>query len=228
MVWRVAAIGAALTFGIIVAWLTTGTVEPTTPEGSGAARRPLRPRAFEQSTPAITEFDTAGTGAGTGDNCTPNSHDVQKTAAALGSGYTAARVYEMTLGNIQEVYAAEERSEPWATEREKAILDYTERDVTAVDPSARIEIDCRTSSCRIRVYSEVKHLVGAMGDYPYSCMARYGTADLEQGEPGSRYADFYILFGDQNQDSHAFAHNRDRTCPKYREDWLTFVRRPFP
>lgn len=141
-------------------------------------------------------------------------------------GYTAALAYEATLRNIQEIYAGEPRDEKWASERERAILDYTSKDVTDLDPNARTEIDCRTSSCRIRIYSEEPHLISIMGDYPYACLARYATGELEQGAADSHYADFYILFGDQNKDPAAFAENRDVTCPKYRDLWLEYTRKP--
>lgn len=65
-----------------------------------------------------------------------------------------------------------------------------------------------------------------MGDFPFSCMARYGTADLLQVQDGVKYADFYILFGDDTQESDAFLANRDATCPRYRTEWLEFVRKP--
>jgi hypothetical protein len=141
-------------------------------------------------------------------------------------GYTAAHAFEALHRNMQEVYAAEPRIDPWATRREAAIRDYTQRDVLDADPRSRMEFDCRASSCRIRIYSDDVRLVDTMGDFPFSCMARYGTADLLQVQDGVKYADFYILFGDDTQESDAFLANRDATCPRYRTEWLEFVRKP--
>lgn len=142
--------------------------------------------------------------------------------------YTAAGAYEATHRNIQEIYSAESRKEPWASERERAILDYTNKDVSELDPKSRTEIECRTSSCRVRIYSEDPHLISIMGDYPYACLGRYATGEFDQGSAGSRYADFYVLFGEQNQLPDAFQDNRDLTCPQYRELWLEYTRKPLP
>jgi hypothetical protein len=137
--------------------------------------------------------------------------------------YTAAGAFELTHHNMQEVYAAEARTEPWATRREAAILDYTRTDILEADPAAKIDMDCRTSSCRIRIWSDDIRLVDYMGDFPFSCMARYGTADLTQTDGTRKYADFYILFGDATQDDDDYVANRDLTCPKYREIWKQFL-----
>lgn len=140
--------------------------------------------------------------------------------------YNAARAYEANRGNMQEIYAQEPRVEPWASDRERDVLEYTRDDVLAVDRDAKLEMDCRTSSCRIRIYSKDPHLVDVLGDYPFACMARYSTADLGQGEAGARYADVYILFGNQNHLTPEFMANRDLTCPKYRTQFFEFIKRP--
>lgn len=183
---------------------------------------------MHQTDRASSQHIGSGSDVGSGSACAPKGFPAGHKTEAPSPIYTAARVYETTRGDMQEVYATEARTEPWATVREREVISYAERDIHEVDPDAKIEIDCRTSSCRIRIYSEKPHLNNAMGDYPFACMARYGTAELEKGNPGHKYADFYILFGEQNLGEDAFLANRDLTCPKYREQWLTFVSKPFP
>ncbi len=128
---------------------------------------------------------------------------------------------------MQELYAEELRTEPWATEREAAIRDYTLADIQRLDPAAEVRFDCRSSSCRIRIYSTNQHLTEEMGDYPFACMAKWGTSDLGMAEGERRYADFYVLFGEDNLTVDAFGPNRDLTCPRYRAIWLEAVQRPF-
>ncbi|MBP6632443.1 MAG: hypothetical protein KBG28_25730 [Kofleriaceae bacterium] len=141
--------------------------------------------------------------------------------------WTAAALHESTLRDMQELYAEELRTEPWATEREAAIRDYTLADIQRLDPAAEVRFDCRSSSCRIRIYSTNQHLTEEMGDYPFACMAKWGTSDLGMAEGERRYADFYVLFGEDNLTVDAFGPNRDLTCPRYRAIWLEAVQRPF-
>ncbi|MCW5806993.1 MAG: hypothetical protein KIT31_31830 [Deltaproteobacteria bacterium] len=134
--------------------------------------------------------------------------------------------FEATFRSMQEQYAEEARDEAWAREREDAILAYTQRDILDLDRDARVELDCRTSACRIRIWSEDPHLVDILGDYPFPCMARWGTADLGQVSEGRRYADVYILFDDELRDGTGFVTSRDNTCPRYRDEWLRYTRQP--
>ncbi|HLL21819.1 MAG TPA: hypothetical protein VK427_06800 [Kofleriaceae bacterium] len=165
--------------------------------------------------------------AASGSSCSRKAFPPGHTLERDNSAYTAARAYETTRGQMDEVFANELRNADWASEREHQIASYTRRDILAVDPNAKMDVECKSSSCRIRIGSESRYLTDVMGDYPFACMARYGTAELTQGEPGSRYAVFYILFGSENQDNQKFLANRERTCPKYRDKWLAFVSEPF-
>jgi hypothetical protein len=121
----------------------------------------------------------------------------------------AAEQYAATEHSVQELYALEQRVE------------------LALDPTATIEADCRRSACRVRIYSEEGHLISVMGDYPLGCMANFSTADLEQRDPGHRYADVYMLFNAESHGPEAFEKNRDLTCPKYRSEWLQYIQKPF-
>jgi hypothetical protein len=227
LTWRrslglLAAVAIGLLVGLVLRRGTTASARSTSEETASRTSAIRADRARPGSA-----FATASTQA-----AAPRSASRQLSADDSNGtdphhpSYTAALAYEATLRSIPEIYAGEPRDEKWASEREHAILDYTSKDVTDLDPNARTEIDCRTSSCRIRIYSEDPHLVSIMGDYPYACLARYATGELEQGSAGSRYADFYILFGDQNKDPAAFTENRDLTCPKYRDLWLEYTRKP--
>jgi len=145
-------------------------------------------------------------------------------------GYNAAALHDITGRNLQEIYADEPRSEPWASTREQSVVSYSLDDLKKLDPNVEVDADCRTSSCRIRVYSSNPFLVEEMGDYPFACMARYSTGDLGMTDPGPpqrTYADYYLLFGEQNLDDAAFTDNRDRTCPKIRASWQEHILKPF-
>ena len=225
MILRIVLVVCGLSTGLLIAWLLSA---PTRPSRTSLPRVAIPKQSGPDSSSSLKASSSRSVGPGGVSSNSSNSSGVglPNKPEGIQPGYTAARAYELLRGNIQEIYAAEERSEPWATERGTAIVDYTKQDIQNVDPRSKVEIDCRTSSCRIRIYSEDLRLVDAMGDYPFACMARYGTADLMQGAPGARYADFYLLFGDQNQEPAAFLENRDITCPQYRDKWLSFVKQP--
>jgi hypothetical protein len=140
----------------------------------------------------------------------------------------AARVHAEGGRSAQEIYADEPRQDAWASQRGAELLAYAKADVLAVDPDAKLDVDCRTSSCKIRLQSNNKLLNARSGNYPFACMGSYTTADLEQRDPAHPdvlFADIYILFGDENLDHDAFSMNRDQTCEKYREKWLEYVRK---
>jgi hypothetical protein len=144
--------------------------------------------------------------------------------------YTAAMAFKATGANMQEIYVDEPRIEPWASDRERAIVAHAEADVLALDPKAKLEADCRASSCRVRIYSGSKFLTEEMGNYPFACLGRFSTADLglvDPDDPDRTYADVYVLFGEQNRDPSPFAANRDLTCPNYAADWRQRVANPY-
>jgi hypothetical protein len=223
---RIFIVAGALSTGLLVAWWWSSAKGNSAHEDAMPRSAASVAPANSRSIPLAATEGSPAEGSGSaceGEKIFPARH--RKESATLTQ--TAASAYEMSRGRMPEIYAAEARAEPWATRREHEMLSYTEQDIRNVDPNARTEVECHASSCRIRIYSEKTHLVEAMGDYPFACAARYSSAELGMGQPGSRYADFYVLFGEQNLDDDAFLANRERTCPRYRQEWLSFVSKPF-
>lgn len=124
--------------------------------------------------------------------------------------------FRAQLGSAQEIYAKEGRVDAWAAQRERDLADFSMDDLRLVDPDVALEVECRQSSCRVRLYSE-SALTQAMGPYPFACQASYATPEFGQDENGRSYADVYLLFGEDNQLDDEYRHNRDVTCPVYRE-----------
>lgn len=223
--WRVGSLGVALLAGLAVAWFWARRDRPAlqeaaAPTGPGAnlVEEPTAPRGSgrQASIPRPPGSRPPVDGAGA-----PPRRDEP--------GDSAYGIYAAGGRHPRELYADERRTEPWATRRANELLAYPSDDIRRVDPDAKVEVDCRTSSCRIRVYSKSPFLISELGDYPFACMGRYTTADLDQRDPSrpdSAFADIYILFDGQNLDEGAFTANRDRTCPKYREQWRADVAKP--
>ena len=73
--------------------------------------------------------------------------------------YSAAQLYKAGGGTHAEIYASEPRNPAWADRREKEIAEYPRAEILQVDPDAKVEVDCRTSSCRVRIRSRNPQLV---------------------------------------------------------------------
>lgn len=138
--------------------------------------------------------------------------------------YDAVRLLEAGIGDIQDIYADEPRTEPWASERERAALEYVRQDLLRIDPDARLEADCRTSSCRFRIYSKDARLTSELAAFPFSCMGRLTSADLEMTNEHGAYSDTYVLFDEQGRDHAWYVQNRDATCPRQRDRWHATTR----
>ena len=143
-------------------------------------------------------------------------------------GYNAFALHKLGGRNPEEIYAEEPRREPWATEREKAIDDFIRADILAHDPKAILEIDCRTSSCRTRIYSESPFLTSEFGGFPFGCWAKLMTGDLEQRDrQGRMFANLYSLFGADNLEAQGFETARDQWCLDEQRKFREAIKQPY-
>ncbi|HEY0480342.1 MAG TPA: hypothetical protein VGD37_22640 [Kofleriaceae bacterium] len=135
-------------------------------------------------------------------------------------GYDAARLFGARLDDARSIFEAEPRDDRWAGPREEGIERASLDAFKSVDPHARMEVECRTGTCRVRVFSKLPYLNNQMAPYPLMCLATY--AQPEWGDPKIEepYSDFYLMFGETTRGDEGFSAQRDGTCMKYRDEWL--------
>ena len=144
-------------------------------------------------------------------------------------GYDAARVVELNERSPTDLFAAEPRVEPWATEREGDIISLALPEFRDVDHDARIEVDCHTGICRVRVHSSRPGvLTDRLDNYPLTCLASWASQDPGPRGPGVEdpFSDFYMIFGSETRDREDFLARRDDTCARYRDEWRRRVLLP--
>lgn len=136
--------------------------------------------------------------------------------------YDASRiVFDRFHGYADALWAAEPTDAIWAPHRADQLRKYTEADIAAVDPDARVEIECHTASCRVRIYSETAFLTDTMGPYPFSCMAKLAMAGtLGADGPDGHYSETYLVFHRRGVSDEGFLSYQQTYCPKEREKWM--------
>ena len=142
--------------------------------------------------------------------------------------YNAVWWYESRGRDVLDLFAGEPRDEAWAQEREGDIVSQALPELQDADRDVRVEVECRTATCRVRVYSWKPMLTEESSFYPLTCLSsttvpEWGTVE---GSPDAiPYSDFYMIFGPDTRGRAGFLSRRDGTCARYRDEWRQRVLR---
>jgi hypothetical protein len=127
-----------------------------------------------------------------------------------------------------KVWASEPVSESWAKQRQADLLAFSEDPVRRIDPKARMEIECHTATCRVRIYSKSEHFTDAMYDYPFPCTATsatVGDGDDDVDAQGTPITDYFLIYAPLVMTREAFQTNIKRYCTeKVRDETMGFVK----
>jgi hypothetical protein len=137
-------------------------------------------------------------------------------------GYDALAAFDLRGGGGADVLAlfrAEPRDPAWAPEREADIVDQALSEFLDADRDARMEVECRTATCRVRVYSSNPVITRQLGDYPLACIANSTVPFGGGGPEDEQFLDLFMVFGPEVRDRDGFLASRDLTCARYREAW---------
>jgi hypothetical protein len=143
--------------------------------------------------------------------------------------YNAFGLLTANVGlDVWEVFEHEPRSEPWASERERAIEDLIQTaDLKKYDPDATFMVECHTQICQLRIHSKRKRLTAALTPYPFPCVARQVRPVFGEGDEDTIYN--MIFAGEPGDDTLSAKGFRDRissTCEQYRAQWKNWMQRP--
>lgn len=215
----IAGLVATLAIGLTAAYLTRDrAANDAPPSEATAASLPAVERSSAASTAPVAQAVAPGART-VGSAERPLERDPRKP------GYSAARIYGIRMDGAREIFEAEPRDPVWAKQRETDVADAALNELKQVDPEVKMEVECRTGTCRVRVHSRIPYLTDQMAFYPLVCLAAFAqpewgnstTVDPSAEDP---FSDFYLIFGDSNQDSKGFTAWKAGTCPQYRDDWL--------
>jgi hypothetical protein len=136
--------------------------------------------------------------------------------------YDAVQLYERHGRDVLDLFAAEPRDEAWAQEREGDIVSQALPELQDADHDVRVEVECHTATCRVRVYSWKSMLTEESSFYPLTCLSSYTVPEwgtVGNGSDATPYSDFYMIFGPGTRDRDGFLSRRDGTCARYRDEW---------
>ncbi|HEU0034576.1 MAG TPA: hypothetical protein VFQ53_28325 [Kofleriaceae bacterium] len=131
--------------------------------------------------------------------------------------YDAARLYATSWSDGQGIFQAEPRKEPWASQREQQVRDAITDAFRSVDEDAQISVECRTSTCSVRVDSPSRLLNGELDQFPLVCISSFVEPDFH---PEAGYAEHYVIFGGDNLSSEGFEKQRSEECAKWRDAFI--------
>jgi hypothetical protein len=140
-------------------------------------------------------------------------------------GYDPVAAYElMGGGNVRGLFVSEPRADPWAGEREADLARLILPELQAVDPDVRVEAECRTATCRLRLYSQMPALTERLGEYPLSCLASKtalmsGTSAPVSPDAEEPVPSFFLVFRRETLDRVAFLSWIGDMCPRERAEW---------
>ncbi|HWU87454.1 MAG TPA: hypothetical protein VN253_09270 [Kofleriaceae bacterium] len=145
-------------------------------------------------------------------------------------GYDALAAFDLRGGGGADVLALfrdEPRDPTWASEREADIVDQALPEFLDVDRDARMDVECHTATCRVRIHSRNPVLTRMLGDYPLACLA---NSTVPLGGPWGAgvedpFSDIYMVFGPDVRERDGFLVAHDRTCARYREQWQQMLER---
>ena len=218
----------ALVLGVAVAWWTRASLGGGLPVAPGPPAPGASPRPTPLEIPAVAR--SVIDGAGPELARVPDAEDPTGPLERdpRGRGYDAARLYNLRIGDARGIFEAEPRVEAWATQREADIVASALSALQHADPDVRMEVECRTGTCRVRVHSRRPSLTDRMDFYPLVCLASFaepewGNSTSDDPSVEDPYSDFYLLFGAATRGADGFAAQRDSTCGRYRDAWLREV-----
>lgn len=215
----------ALVLGVAVAWWTRAASYGRPPATPGPPESETGPRRVPFAVPSVSSGGLAGAAMEVArvpmaaDPAGPLERDPR------GRGYDAARLFNLHIGDAKGIFDAEPRVEAWARQREADIVASALSELQHADPDVRMEVECRTGTCRVRVHSRKPFLTDQMDFYPLMCLASFaqpewGNSTSEDPSVEDPYSDFYLIFGAATRDADGFAAQRDSTCGQYRDAWL--------
>ncbi|HWU88313.1 MAG TPA: hypothetical protein VN253_13600 [Kofleriaceae bacterium] len=148
-------------------------------------------------------------------------------------GYDAKAAFDLRGGGPGDVLALfhdEPRDPFWAPERETDIASQALSEFLDADRDARMEIECHTAICRVRVHSRNPLLTRRIGFYPLACIANSAVPLWGPSGPEveDQFTDFYLVFGPDIREHDGFVASRDLTCARYREQWRQMITSPGP
>lgn len=138
--------------------------------------------------------------------------------------YEPVAAYElMGGGNVRNLFLSEPRADPWASEREADLVSLVLPEWQAVDPDARVEAECRTATCRIRLFSQTS-LAERLGQYPLLCLAQKtavmtGTAVPVSPDAEEPVPSWFIVFRRETLPRDGFLSWIGDMCPRDRDEW---------
>lgn len=220
---------SAVVLGLAVAWLTRERREARSvsdPEAiaSGRAGAPV---AAKGATPASNAAPVEAV-----QQPQPPASDPPQAQATSpiqrdprGPGYDPARLFRLRGGDAENLYNVEPRDEAFASRREAELKDVGLTAMRIADPKVRLEVECRTAICKVRVYSKKQLLSGAMPFYPLVCLAAssqpyFGPSIADDPTLQDPYSDFYLIFDEETRSTEGMQARISGTCERYREDWL--------
>jgi hypothetical protein len=222
-----AAAGVLVVAAVTVVWLmpspATNAIAVPTPSPQPRAQAPeADPPSSRRPIPMPLAPSTAGR-----DDLPPRVEPLRLERDPRSPDYDAAKLYGAGERNVLDFFAAEPRDPTWAPERERDLMDIVPPRMKEVDQDAKIEVECHTATCRVRVHSRDKALTQRLDSYPLTCLANTAVpmwGDPEDAGSGSGsnadlYSDFYLIFGRSTRDrAGMMERNRpDGLCAKYRE-----------
>jgi hypothetical protein len=213
----------ALAFGVAAAWWTSASPPGRPPEAPAPPEAGAAPRALVE-TPAVSRgaHDRAGTEVARAPAAVEPAGPLERDPR--GRGYDAARLFNLHIGDARGIFDAEPRVEAWARQREADIVAAALSELQRADPDVRMEVECRTGTCRVRVHSRNTYLTDQMDFYPLVCLASFaqpewGNSTSDDPSVEDPYSDFYLIFGAATRGADGFAAQRDSTCGQYRDAW---------
>jgi hypothetical protein len=221
--WLAGSVGA-VALGLLAAWLTR--TPGARSDATGVVASTPRARLAPSSSPAVAAPRSA-TVPSVSATAAPQAHEAEGPVERdpRHPRYDAARLFSLRLDGAKEIFTAEPRDEAWARRRESGIVDATLGELKRADPDVRMEVECHTGTCRVRVHSKNPFLIDRMGAYPLQCLASY--AQPEWGNSPSvdptvedPYSDFYMVFGADVREEAGFTARIGGTCARYRDEWV--------
>jgi hypothetical protein len=218
--WRIASVVVVAGLGLFIAWMT----RPRGEVASAPVALPSRAAvSAETPTPAPTparQVVAEPTSAAQPSAATGERPYVPIERDPRAPGYDAARVYGLRLDGADLLFQSEPRDQAWAGPRETGIAKFALPELQKIDPDVRMETECHTAVCRVRIHSKNKYLSMSFGNFPLTCQTRYVEPDWGDENAADVFSDFYLVFDGETRSEVGFLARQSELCPKYRDDWF--------
>jgi len=123
--------------------------------------------------------------------------------------------------DVRFLFEEEPRDDAWASQREADITSFVGPELQV---DARIEVECRTATCRIRLVAPWATAGGATGDYPIVCLARrtapmWGSSRDATPDAEDPYPAYFLVFDQATREQGGFLARRGASCADFKEEW---------